>query len=153
MIWNMLEKILHFCIYKIAKINMPEKTWQNVLQFVKFGFVGALNSIIFYGIYVFLVALNINYFVANIIGFSASVVNSYYWNSKYVFVQTEKRNGWITFIKTYISYAMTGIVLNGFLLFVWVELWNVSEYIAPILNLMITIPLNFIINKLWAYRK
>jgi putative flippase GtrA len=29
---------------------------------------------------------------------------------------------------------------------------NISEFIAPILNLIITIPLNFLLNKFWAFR-
>lgn len=151
--WKMLERILYFFIYKVAKINLSEKALNNFSQFIKFGFVGVLNNIISYGIYILLVALNINYIVANIIGFSVSVVNSYYWNSKYVFEQTQKRNRWRTFIKTYISYATTGIILNGILLIAWVELLSVSQYVAPILNLIVTVPVNFLLNKLWAYKK
>jgi putative flippase GtrA len=36
-------------------------------------------------------------------------------------------------------------------LFVFIEFFNISKYIAPFFGLIITIPLNFILNKLWAF--
>ena len=83
------------------------------------------------------------YIIANIIGFLISVLNAYYWNNKYVFARNEKNNTPKKLLKVYISYGST---------FLLVDIWHVSEYIAPIINLCITIPLNFILNKLWAFK-
>ncbi|MBS1467008.1 MAG: GtrA family protein, partial [Subdoligranulum sp.] len=37
----------------------------------------------------------------------------------------------------------------------WIEVtfFSVSKTIAPIVNLLVTIPLNFIINKLWTFKE
>lgn len=49
--------------------------------------------------------------------------------------------------KTYISYGGTSI-LSDVLLWVEEAFFDVSRAIAPIVNLLVTIPLNFVINKL-----
>lgn len=147
-----IEKIIHYVIYNVLKLNLSEETWSSLIQFIKFGLVGVLNNLICYVIYIVLITLGMHYTPANIIGFSVSVFNSYYWNNKYVFVTDKKRVWWITFIKTYISYAGTGIILSNILLYIWIDMLNISAIIAPIINLVVTIPINFIVNKFWAYR-
>ena len=94
-----------------------------------------------------------HYTPANIIGFTVSVFNSYYWNNKYVFKDEGGRVWWKTFIKTYISYAGTGIILSNILLYLWIDVLGISKVVAPLINLIITVPINFVVNKFWAYRK
>ena len=64
----------------------------------------------------------------------------------------EKRSVWKALIKTYISYSFTGLFINSALLIVWVKVMHISEFIAPVINLLISVPLNFIINKFWAFK-
>lgn len=95
------------------------------------------------------------YLAASLIGFVVSVLNAYYWNNKYVF-QTdagESRVWWKTLIKTFASYAGTGLVLSNILLILWVEILHWPEIIGPLINLLVTIPLNFMLNKYWAFKK
>ena len=55
--------------------------------------------------------------------------------------------------KVYASYALTELVLMGILLFIQERLLGIPHFIATFLNLCITVPLNFVLNKFWAYRK
>jgi putative flippase GtrA len=151
--WKCVELVLHLMIYKILRIELREEAWNGLVQFVKFGIVGLMNNVISYMIYLILVSLGMHYTPANIIGFTVSVFNSYYWNNKYVFASNDSRVWWKTFIKTYISYAGTGIILSNIMLFIWIDGLGVSTIIAPLINLVITVPINFLVNKLWAYRK
>ena len=48
---------------------------------------------------------------------------------------------------TYVSYSFSGILLNGVLLVLWVQVFQISKLIAPIINLLFTVPLNFVMNK------
>ncbi len=80
-----------------------------------------------------------------------SVLNAYYWNNKYVFKGNAPNNIPKKILKVYVSYGST-FLLSTFLLFLMVDVWSMSEYIAPLINLCITIPLNFILNKLWAFK-
>ena len=51
------------------------------------------------------------------------------------------------------AYAGTGLILNNILLIFWVDIMGIHEMLGPILNLFITIPLNFLLNKYWAFKK
>lgn len=137
-----------------------EKELQSLTQFIKFGIVGATNTILSYCINIFVLKILQPYhlewdFVAgNMIAFVLSVLWSFYWNNKYVFIKQEgqKRVIWQALLKTYISYGFTGIVLTNILSWVWINVFGISRYVAPLINLVISIPLNFIINKLWAFK-
>ena len=111
------------------------------------------NTIISYVTYVLLLKLNVHYLIASIVGFIISVLNSYYWNNKYVFKKEEGEYRSIlrVLLKTFLAYAGTGLVLSNVLLVFWIELLGIPEMLAPIINLIVTIPLNFVLNKFWAY--
>ncbi|MEG2295371.1 MAG: GtrA family protein, partial [Oscillospiraceae bacterium] len=68
----------------------------------------------------------------------------------YVFDKKEKGHLKALF-KTFISYGVT-FILSTFLLFIMVDYLSISQVIAPLLNLIITIPLNFLLNKFWAMK-
>ena len=130
------------------------KVWlPSLIQFVKFGIVGLSNTLISYVVYLAGVWLGMHYLLASVLGFVISVLNSFYWNNKYVFQQgNEERNLLLSLVKTFMAYAATGLVLANILLYIWVDILGISEYLGPIINLVITVPLNFVINKLWAFR-
>lgn len=154
-IWDFCEYVLYAILVKCFHMSFIEKRWEQFLQFIKFGLVGILNTLISYVVYLVGITFGMHYLAASITGFIVSVINSFYWNNRYVFTirEGEKRNLWKAFLKTVMAYAGTGLVLNNALLFLQVAIWGWSKTIAPLVNLLITIPLNFIINKLWAFRK
>lgn len=155
--WSLFSQILYTTIFNVTSlfgIEISENKWLAIIQFVKFGIVGISNTLISYITYTIIFLISRNFYLGNIIGFIVSVLNSFYWNNKYVFKteENEVRNYWITLIKTFISYAFSGLILTTVLLTIWIDLLHVSELIAPLINLIITIPLNYIINKLWAFK-
>jgi len=130
-----------------------KKIWKLFWQFFKFGIVGISNTLISYIIYTALVAVHFHYLIASVIGFICSVINSFYWNNKYVFGNQQKDNILKSFIKTFLSYAGTGLILANILLYCMVELLEVNVYLAPVINLIVTVPLNFLLNKFWVFKK
>ena len=160
--WKILENILHFIIYKIFFIKLNDDQWKTFIQFVKFGIIGLSNVVVSYVFYlVFLLVFqkskifpNIDYLIAQILGFALSVLWSFYWNRKCVFDTDRESVPWLqALIKTYISYGITGFGLNTLLSFVWVELLGVSKMIAPIINSLVSVPINFVLNKFWAFKQ
>jgi len=129
-----------------------------IKQFIKFGIVGLSNTTISYLIMVScLFALSplhyrYDYFIANIIAFIISVIWSFYWNQRFVFrVENENRNVIIKrLVKTYIAYFMSGIIVANYALWFFIEICDVNKYFAPILTLLITVPMNFLVIKFWA---
>lgn len=128
--------------------------YKSIIQFIKFGIVGFSNTIISYAVYFFCVWIGMHYQLANIVGFIISVLNAYYWSSRFVFVkQTGEERGLVSsLIKTFVAYSFTGIALSAILLWLLIDKMALSEYIAPLLILLITVPLNFILNKYWSFK-
>lgn len=126
----------------------------SLLQFVKFGIVGLSNTLIAYAVYAACVWLGCHYLVANGLGFVVGVLNAYYWSDRYVFKkgEGETRSALWTLVKTYLAYGATGLLLASLLLYVYVDQWHVSAYLAQLLVLFVTVPLNFIINKCWSFK-
>lgn len=156
-----IEKVLRFLVYKVFRLSVQEEKINVLIQFIKFGIIGLSNTVISYVIYIVSLMLmqkmgifaNIDYLIAQFIGFVLSVLWSFYWNNKFVFREDGKKRNLIrTLLKTYISYSFTGLFLNSVLSVLWVEVFHWSKMIAPIVNLLISVPLNFIINKFWAFK-
>ena len=133
---------------------------QKFIQFIKFGIVGLSNTIISYVIYVvsllfmqkYQMLPKTDYLVAQFFGFVLSVLWSFYWNRRFVFKEGAEKVSWpVALLKTYASYAFTGILLNSILSFLWVEYLHIPKLIAPVINLLVSVPLNFILNKFWAF--
>ena len=151
--WNLFEKIAGYMVFNILQLPISEANWKKILQFFKFAIVGVSNTLIAYMVYVILVKLGFYYLLASVISFLVSVINAYYWNNKYVF-QSETNTPWfIVLIRTIIAYAGTGLILNNVLLYFWVDVLNIASLLAPIINIFITTPINFLVNKYWAFKK
>ncbi len=123
-----------------------------VLQFIKFGMVGISNTIICYVVYALLILGGMNIVWANTIGFVVSIFNAFFWNNFFVFKAKEKKNLLVIFLKMFFSYMGTGLILNNILLWIWVEQFSINSFMAPFLNMAITVPLNFMLNKYWAFK-
>ena len=121
-----------------------------IMQFFKFGIVGVSNTLIYFSVYYSLVFFGIHYILANFAGFVIGVTNSFYWNRKYVFKQTSEKKR-IQFIKVFFAYGFT-LALSTSLLYLMVDIIGISEFIAPIINICFTTPINFMLNKFWAFR-
>lgn len=123
-------------------------------QFFKFGLVGLSNTAVSMAAYYLVLWLDPDWYMAgSILGTVLSIANAFIWNDLFVFSGNArdvksilKRLG-----KTYISYGGTS-ALSTVLLWVEVAVFSIDKVIAPVINLLITIPLNFIINKLWTFR-
>ncbi|MFA0816580.1 MAG: GtrA family protein [Anaerofustis sp.] len=133
------------------KENEDGKFQKLLKQFIKFGIVGVSNTLISLAIYYLFVYISSDLYIwGNTVGFVISVLNAYYWNNKYVFKKSSKGNI-KPLLKTYICYGST-FLLGTLLLYVMVHYLSISAWIAPLINLVITIPINFFLNKIWAFK-
>lgn len=153
-IWNKITELLKIILIKGFRLTFLESRWDALMQFFKFGIVGLSNTIISYVVYLIGVFFGLHYLLASILGFVISILNSFYWNNQYVFKTNanEKRSLISSFCKTFLAYAGTGLVLNNILLIIQVDILHCNKTIAPLINLIITIPLNFVLNKFWAFK-
>lgn len=140
-------------IYKILHKEFTADDRHVWLQFLGFAIIGCSNFVVQYIVFTgcyYLIGFNEQ--ISNIVGFFISVFNAFFWNNKLVFKgkRTFKELA-ISLLKTYISYGVTGLILTAALLYVEVQILHIPAFIAPFINLVITTPLNFFLNKLWAF--
>jgi len=161
---------------KIKALLQNEKL-SSLIQFIKFGLVGVSNTAISYGIemlcyYVLfkntkfigilnLLALlgistdgnNVKIVITTIIAFVVSVSNSYFWNNRYVFGSGKKSfsEHFKTYFKTFACYGITGLILSPIIKILLTKI-SVPFFVASLGALVITIPLNFVMNKFWAFK-
>lgn len=158
--WHILELIVRFVIERIFRMHLSTKAWDDLFQFIKFCLVGVTNTIIGYMIYLVIVWLlspfqvSWDYIAGNLMEYLLSVLWSFWLNEKLVFTlkENEERSKLKSLMKSYATYAFTGIVLNNVFAYVWIKKLGLSKYIAPILNLLASVPINFLLSKLWAFR-
>ncbi len=123
----------------------------SIRQFIKFGLVGVSNSLVSLAIYYLFIFINPNlYIVGNTVGYFVSILNAYFWNNKFVFTKKEE-TPMRSFVKTFASYGITFVIQTA-LLYIMVDILKISDIIAPLINILITLPINFLLNKLWAFK-
>ncbi len=153
---NIINKIIKF-----FNMDISDRTLENITQFILFGIVGVSNTLISYLLNIFVLfllrfySLPWDYIAGNMVAFLLSVLWSFYWNNRMVFVQKEgqSRSLWKALLKAYAAYGFTGILLNNILSWLWITVFHISKYIAPLINLIISVPLNFVINKVWTFKE
>lgn len=159
--------------------DSPSKAGRkNLKQVIGFLAVGGFNTVLNYGVYCAIIALGGHYLLASVTGWVVSVFSA--WVLQYFFVFREggvnsSQPWWQALIKTYISYGFTGFVLANALLVLMLDVAHVevlfeplfvmdsffifgsarsmAEYLAPLLVMIINLPINFLLNKFWAYRE
>ena len=119
------------------------------IQFLKFGAVGVTNSIITFVVYSFLVFLGSNYLVANVIGYGAGVINSYIWNSKFVFKRQQSK---VLFTKFIIVNIIT-LGINTMTIFILIDKLYYGKYVSQLLTIFISMIINYTLNKFWTFKK
>lgn len=127
----------------------------DIVQFIKFGIVGISNTLVSFAVYYIFIWIDPKlYLIGSAVGWIVSVANAFYWNNKYVFKggAEDGRSILKRLAKTYVSYGAT-FLLTTLLLYLEVDRLKWPETICPPINLLITIPLNFLLNRLWTFRK
>ena len=171
---NLIDRLIKAVFTPFLKLfhkDLTEKQWESLLQFIKFCMVGVTNTIISYCLNALTLLLlaptslaqqvtigtftfSPDVMIGIAVSFILSVLWSFYWNRKFVFKADNEKVPWPqALLKTYISYAFTGLFLNSVLAVFWVQVVHIPKLFAPIANLLISVPINYFLNKLWAFRE
>ena len=152
---NLIDRLIKAVFTPFLKLfhkDLTEKQWESLLQFIKFCMVGVTNTIISYCLNALALLLlaptslaqqvtigtftfSPDVMIGIAVSFILSVLWSFYWNNKMVFTlkDGQKRNWFAALLKTYASYAFTGIILAAVLSWLWVDVLGISKFIAPLL--------------------
>ena len=154
-------------VYGRIKGDEPMKK-ENIWQFLKFAVVGVLNTVVDFLVFQ-LLNLTLGWmYVAQVIGYSAGVLNSYFWNSRWTFRKEHKRSA-----REAASFLVVNLVSLCFSLGVlwacknllgitdawvagWVPAWLggfvKGDTVAKLIATPCAIVVNFIGNKLFVFR-
>lgn len=142
---------MHWLFIKLGAKNKDEAK-KLFWQFVKFGVIGVVNTLVSLAIYYAFLFINSNlYLVGHILGWVLSVACSFFLNRKFVFKNTDVKV-WVALLKSYLAYGAV-FLLTTLLMYIQVEIIGISEIIAPLINLVVSVPLNFLLNKFWTFRE
>lgn len=126
------------------------KNRESLLQFIKFTFVGASNVLVSLVTYYCLLYLGLHYQYANALAYLMGMINSFFFNSKWVFSVQDKTSQRLV---KFIALSFFLYVLSAVLMKVWIDFFNFSTYCAPLFNVVVITLISYLINKKWVFCK
>ena len=128
---------------------MSEKVVE-LISIIKFGIIGISNTLINWIIFFLLNLVEVNYILANIIAYSLATINSYIWNSKWVFKYNNEKL--VSSLK-FIIVNLVGLILNTIILFILVDMFNINKIISLVIATGVVMIINYISNRLWVFKQ
>jgi putative flippase GtrA len=114
---------------------------------IKFVIGGGINTAFTFGLYYGLQVI-MPYQIAYALAFAVGIVFSYWFNATIVFNTPVSWKGFFAFPLVYLAqYLLSAVLLN-----VFVERFEIAQSIAPLLVIIATIPITFVLTR-WFLRR
>ncbi|MCI4127953.1 GtrA family protein [Bacillus haynesii] len=122
----------------------------NITTLVRFGTVGAGNTLVDFVVFFLLTSLHIPYLSAQLFSYSAGVANSYIWNRTWTFQVKEKAHG-----AEIIRFIMINLAAAGatFVLLYFLQKAGLSLFVSKMSATVAGMAINFIGNRLWVFQE
>ncbi|MBP5289056.1 MAG: GtrA family protein [Clostridia bacterium] len=166
-----VEKIVRTVVgffLRLIRVELTEKQWAAFLQFVRYCVVGLANTVVnllFNYLTLWLLEKTgwngaiggvegFNRHLGTAAGFVACCVNSYFFNSRYTFDVDEKQSfsqHFKALLKVMVSYSFAVLFLGWALNILWVSV-GLNSFLGALINVIVGIPINFVLNKFWAFK-
>jgi len=111
-------------------------------QFIKFIGVGGVNTFITYLLYLLLLFV-LSYKIAYSITYIFGIALAYWLNIKYVFKEKSSTRKMALFPLVYLSQYLIGMLI----LYIAIEKLGIIKEIGPIIVVIVTLPLTFLLSK------
>ncbi len=132
------------------------KKYKEIIMYL---IVGGLTTVVSLGIYYGLTLTVLdakNPFelqVSNVISWIGAVTFAFFQNKKYVFESHEKGKGAAKEAWEFFAARVASLILDMLTMFLLVTLWNVNASIAKLIDQVIIMVTNYILSKLWVFKK
>ena len=134
------------------KLKLKEFIKNNdLIKLIRFSIVGVGNTLVNWSIFIILNAFGVYYILSNIIAYIIATINSYIWNSLWVF---KYRQGLDinTSVKFFIL-NLVGLTVNTTIMYILVDILNFNKFIALVIASIFVVIMNYTINKLWVFKE
>ena len=124
-----------------------------IKELFRYGIIGVLTTIIniiFY--YVFVDILKINYIISTILSWLVAVIFAFFGNKYVVFKNNQTKGFWKELNYFMLTRYTTGII-DIFIMFLGVDLLKKNDFIIKIISNIIVIILNYILAKLFVFKR
>ena len=122
-----------------------------VRQFVKYGVVGASNTVLTFVVYTILVTLGLDYLVAVVLGYCAGSLNSYFLNRHWTFRARDIAH--TTAGTRFAIVQAVAIAANVLLLYVFVHHLGIAKIPAQALLTLPILAVTFFVNRWWSFAR
>lgn len=114
---------------------------------------GVLTTIINYCVYfLFTIVFEINYFIANMVSWIVSVIFAYLTNKFFVFaLQNLKLDAVLKEMISFISTRVISLIMEIAILYTFVDLIGISDFIVKIFAGFLVIILNYLLSKIFVF--
>jgi len=133
--------------FRIMTRYLADDKKSSINQFIKYSFVGVLNTVIGYGSFFVLVSY-VQYLIALGFAYVLSVTNSYLWNHNWVF---RHRISTVEFIKFNAVYVIA-FTVNAGALVLCVDFLKLEPRLAQVLLAPLVLLISFTGNKYWSFK-
>jgi len=141
-------------------LNFLERTvfgkYPSFWQFVKYSFVGVLNTltdfVVYYAITRLIAWFAHYYLIANAVSFSFAVTQSFFLNKFWTFQNLEKKKMYFQYLKFFIVNLFT-LAVNQLIFYSLVDLLNTYDLYAKVILIFSSVLINFSLVKLWVFKK
>ena len=121
-------------------------------EFVKFAFVGVINTLINMGVlYILVNYFSVYYMVAAILAFLVAVTNSFIMNTLWTF-KSDIADKTHSKLSKFFLISTIAALFNLLFLYIFTEFLGIWYMLSQLFAIVLTLLINFIGNKLWTYR-
>jgi putative flippase GtrA len=133
----------------VARAVVALKLRRNQVQLAKFGVVGASGYVINLVVYTLLLGLGPH--TAAAISFVVAAANNYWWNRHWTFADSKGHFG----VQGMRFFIVSGVawIANQVWLVVFIDWFGWGKISSQALAILLVMPLNFLGNKLWSFRR
>ena len=125
------------------------KKYEEIINYLIFGVLTTLISILSYAFFTRLIIFD--YFISNILSWILSVTFAFFTNQKYVF-KTSSSNKIKDMFKFYLS-RLTSLGIELITMYILVTLLSLNDMISKIIVQFVAIVLNYVLSKLFVFKK
>jgi putative flippase GtrA len=115
----------------------------NLSEYARFLICGAANTGLTYVLYVLFLLL-LSYKWSYSLAYGGGIAISYFLNSHFVFQQPVALAKFLKYPVVYLVQYLLGLII----LYICIDLMGISKWLAPLLVIVISLPVTFVLSKL-----